>query len=199
MTDDRRESSFDELAKRLASGEVSRGQALRMMGAALVGGALASVPGIAWSRAPPKAQRQEVQDQIASARAETAMIGCASAARVVPTQCSGPAGSGCVPDSVPARASPQHRALPVCRTDPAGTNLMCICGDFSERLYCSAGSTCPDDRTSICRDVCGGEPREYWLHCRRHLLGVSKPQGANCCPLRLRRLRRRVQGHPVSR
>jgi len=47
MTDDRRESSFDELAKRLASGEVSRGQALRMMGAALVGGALASVPGIA--------------------------------------------------------------------------------------------------------------------------------------------------------
>ena len=36
--------SFDELAKGLASGEVSRGKALRLMGAALVGGALASIP-----------------------------------------------------------------------------------------------------------------------------------------------------------
>jgi hypothetical protein len=45
MTDDRKGSSFDDLAKGLASGEVSRGRAIRMMGAALVGGALASIPG----------------------------------------------------------------------------------------------------------------------------------------------------------
>jgi hypothetical protein len=51
MTDDRRDGSFDELAKGLASGELSRGRALRLMGVALVGGALASLPGIA-SAAP---------------------------------------------------------------------------------------------------------------------------------------------------
>jgi hypothetical protein len=41
--------SVDELAKGLASGTVSRGKALRMLGAALVGSVLASVPGVAWA------------------------------------------------------------------------------------------------------------------------------------------------------
>jgi hypothetical protein len=43
------ERSFDELARGLASGTLSRGKALRLMGAALVGGALASLPGAAWA------------------------------------------------------------------------------------------------------------------------------------------------------
>jgi hypothetical protein len=47
-----REGSFDELAKGLASGTVSRSKALRLMGAALVGGALASFPGAAWAARP---------------------------------------------------------------------------------------------------------------------------------------------------
>ena len=41
------ERAFDELTRGLASGTLSRGKALRLMGAALVGGALASVPGTA--------------------------------------------------------------------------------------------------------------------------------------------------------
>jgi hypothetical protein len=41
--------SLDELAKGLASGTISRRKALRLMGVALVGGALASIPGIAWA------------------------------------------------------------------------------------------------------------------------------------------------------
>ena len=45
-----REGSFDDLAKELASCNFSRGKALRIMGAALVGGALASFPGAAWSK-----------------------------------------------------------------------------------------------------------------------------------------------------
>jgi hypothetical protein len=40
---------FDELASGLASGTVSRRKALRLTGAALVGGALASIPGTAWA------------------------------------------------------------------------------------------------------------------------------------------------------
>ena len=42
-------TSFDELAKGLAGGTISRGKALRLLGAALFGGAVASVPGVAWA------------------------------------------------------------------------------------------------------------------------------------------------------
>ena len=43
------ELSLDELAKGLATGTISRGKAIRWMGGALVGAALASVPGVAWA------------------------------------------------------------------------------------------------------------------------------------------------------
>jgi hypothetical protein len=43
------EHSLDELAKGLASGTLSRGKAIRWMGGALLGAALASVPGMAWA------------------------------------------------------------------------------------------------------------------------------------------------------
>jgi hypothetical protein len=43
------ERSFDDLAKGLVDGTVSRRKALRLMGGALVGAALASVPGAAWA------------------------------------------------------------------------------------------------------------------------------------------------------
>jgi hypothetical protein len=42
-------TSFDELTKGLATGAVSRGKALRWMGGALVGAALAAIPGVAWA------------------------------------------------------------------------------------------------------------------------------------------------------
>jgi hypothetical protein len=54
MSPEARESSFDELARGLASGSLTRGKALRLMGAALVGGALASIPGLAWAAPQPK-------------------------------------------------------------------------------------------------------------------------------------------------
>jgi hypothetical protein len=47
MSPEARERSFDALATGLASGSISRGRALRLMGAALVGGTLASFPGVA--------------------------------------------------------------------------------------------------------------------------------------------------------
>ena len=49
-------SSLDDLAKGLASGNLSRRKALRMLGAALVGGALASVPSVAFA-APCRSPR----------------------------------------------------------------------------------------------------------------------------------------------
>jgi hypothetical protein len=50
--EDRGASSFDELASGLASGTLSRGRALRLMGAALVGGTLTSL-GIGEAAADP--------------------------------------------------------------------------------------------------------------------------------------------------
>jgi hypothetical protein len=41
--------SFDDLAKGLATGTLSRGKAIRWMGGALLGAALASLPGVAWA------------------------------------------------------------------------------------------------------------------------------------------------------
>ncbi len=54
MSEETRGNSFDELAKGLASGEVSRRKALRLMGAAFLGGTLFSIPGVAWAASNPK-------------------------------------------------------------------------------------------------------------------------------------------------
>jgi hypothetical protein len=42
--------SFDELAKGLANRSLSRGDALKWVGAAIVGGLLGSIPGVAWAQ-----------------------------------------------------------------------------------------------------------------------------------------------------
>src|SRR5215218_5130610 len=47
MARETRERSFDDLARGLANGSVSRGRALKLMGAALVGGTLGSLGGVA--------------------------------------------------------------------------------------------------------------------------------------------------------
>src|SRR5918997_2772358 len=54
-----RDHSFDELARGLASGEVSRGKALRLMGAALVGGTLSSLLGIGEAAGAPGGCKRE--------------------------------------------------------------------------------------------------------------------------------------------
>jgi hypothetical protein len=50
---DERDHSFDELAKGLASGSLTRRDALKWAGAALVGGLLGSIPGAAWANHRP--------------------------------------------------------------------------------------------------------------------------------------------------
>jgi Stigma-specific protein, Stig1 len=49
MSPEAREHSFDELARGLASGSLSRRKALRLMGGLLVASALGSIPGVAWA------------------------------------------------------------------------------------------------------------------------------------------------------
>jgi len=59
-----RAGAFDDLAKGLATGGVSRRKALRMLGAALVGGVLASVPGVAWAARPGGRQGCPIVGQV---------------------------------------------------------------------------------------------------------------------------------------
>jgi hypothetical protein len=62
MSPEARERSFDELARGLANGNVSRGKALRLMGGALLGSLLASIPGVAQAaQCPPGFKRCPTQ------------------------------------------------------------------------------------------------------------------------------------------
>ena len=63
MTDDRREGFFDDLARGLADGSLTRGKALRLMGAALLGGTLASIPGVALAANPCPSPRIKCRGQ----------------------------------------------------------------------------------------------------------------------------------------
>src|SRR5215208_1140973 len=49
MSEQTQERSLDQLARALASGSLSRGKALRLMGGLLLGGTLGSLPGVAWA------------------------------------------------------------------------------------------------------------------------------------------------------
>jgi hypothetical protein len=64
------EHSFDELARGLASGTVSRRRALKLVGLAIGGGLLSSIPGLAWGqpgppegKVPPQAQGPPAGEQ----------------------------------------------------------------------------------------------------------------------------------------
>jgi hypothetical protein len=87
--------SLDELAKGLATGTVSRGKAIRWMGGALLGAALASLPGVAWAdgcRGLGRACRRDSQccSSNCIGRGDDKVCGC----RAGQTLCKKPRGEG---------------------------------------------------------------------------------------------------------
>jgi hypothetical protein len=90
MSPEARERSFDELARELASGRLSRGKALRLMGAALVGSALASIPGIALAQDPcPEGQTLCGERCVNLQRSERHCGSCRNRCRSNQTCCKG--------------------------------------------------------------------------------------------------------------
>ena len=152
--DTRMEPSFDALAKGLANGTVSRGKALRWMGSALVGAALASVPGVAW------------------------------AAKPAPCPSGNKCGKNCCPDttfvcSQGKCACPTGRTTCGGQCVPLTTNQNCgSCGNA-----CSGGKTCQSG-VCACpqgQSECGGVCRDLTTdvaHCG--LCGKACAQGASC-------------------
>ena len=112
-----REHSLDELARGLASGSISRGRALRLMGAALVGGTLASL-GIGEAGADDckrNGKRCKKNSQCCSGTCTSngTCQGCTPG-----TSC-GPGGAG------------------ICRANASGAGTTCSCGDTSCAASCS--------------------------------------------------------------
>jgi hypothetical protein len=153
--------SLDELAKELATGTLSRGKALRLMGAALVGGALASIPGTAWAARCPS-PRIRCRGQCCP----TGVTTCVGTGRnktcgpcpTGTTLCAGncqstvcPEGEFFDPDSClcDLLCDPPCPAGVDCRITADGTGRICICasgGCTNDCLNCtSRGFTCVID------------------------------------------------------
>jgi hypothetical protein len=162
--------TFDELARGLASGSISRGRALRLMGAALVGGTLASVGigGIA-AADPPGCKRHgkhcKRDNQCCSGN-------CSSGGTCVG------GGLGCLPNG-----------------DSCGSNGECCSGNCSNGFCCASGrvglsnGTCaiPCRSPAACTAcgnplgaVCFGTVDEGVFVCGGAIVGACGPEGS--CP-----------------
>jgi len=151
MAPQAREHSFDQLARGLASGSISRGKALRLMGAALVGGALASV-GISEASADPggckrNGKKCKNDDQCCSENCDsvsgtcTAACGANGATCDSGTQCCSGfcQGDMCVESCIPPNAIPcDPRDFEAC----GGILSTCSCiPEASGGAYCSSRGT----------------------------------------------------------
>jgi hypothetical protein len=192
--DPRSEASFDELAKGLANGTISRRQALRWMGGALAGAAFASVPGVAFAAAGGNTACDEFCHENFSGREAGE---CTSAG----TQGTGPCysctpGIGPGPHFTPPQCAPSEEFNPeTCECEPvacAGNPLpegacthQAICGEADQDCSClpttessffciqngSCGEPCtstldcPEGQTCV-YSCCGGPQSETQAFCQ---------------------------------
>jgi hypothetical protein len=147
MSPEAREHSFDELTRGLASGSISRGRALRLMGAALVGSALGSLGGVAAAddecKPAEKKCRKDHQCCSGNCGEDHKCAACPSGTTPCGTQCCQTAET-CVNDA----CCPNAR---VCGT---GTSVTCC----TEGQECGGGACCTP-RGGSCTtatDCCGG-------------------------------------------
>jgi hypothetical protein len=137
--------SFDELARGLASGSISRRKALRLMGAALVGGVLASVPRVA-------AAQEVCPDASACCSCE---YEDPDTSEITRRKCFPQTTRTCKPE----RVETLHRqCIRMCRenrprgTVHTGTHTTCARGSIGLQAVCGGGPSRPRD--------CGFEPCE---------------------------------------
>jgi hypothetical protein len=153
------EQRFDELARTLASGQLSRSQAIRWVGAALVGGALASIPGIAWAKPKPGKCNNDKQCpspyKCVNGQCACSPTNCTGGQVLNPNNCQ----CECPPGTAPACTAPGQPPGGCVSTTVCGPNGIFICGQTNEvccpsvhpelggcveELVCKpAGTVCP--------------------------------------------------------
>jgi hypothetical protein len=142
------ERSFDELASGLASGSITRGKALRLMGAALVGGALASV-GIGEAAADPIGCKRSGKK-------------CKKNSQCCSGNCSGGTCAACASAEVLCNGSCVSTSCPTGQIfDPARCVCVAQClqnGSFGCSLGtpCCSGTCSPSSPTGFCCNELGG-------------------------------------------
>ena len=168
----RGESSVDELAKGLASGSISRRQAVRWMGGALLGSVLAIVPGVEAFAAPkpPKGRCPAgfVNCRGTCVRIESNPSHCGGCF----TQCSPnevcTSGQCCAPERICGGSQ-------CCGADES----CCDCGDGSP-VCCPSGTYCAACGPTICcpfdQTACGGQCVSNDCSC------CDFEDGQRCCP-----------------
>jgi hypothetical protein len=148
--------SFDELARGLASGEFSRRKALRLMGAALLGGTLGSlgIGGIAAADdlCKPEGKKCRKDEQCCSGKcegSECAAVVCSPAGSCpnIPLGCEGDINCGCLQtvEGIGFCAS----NWPCEEAQTCTTTADCPAG-----YACTAVSCCPD--VVVCAPPCAG-------------------------------------------
>ncbi len=146
------ESSLDELAKGLATGTLSRGKAIRWMGGALLGAALASFPGVAWADGCRRLGRECRRDSQCCSnncvrRGDDKVCGCPQGQRRCNDRCVNPKRNENHCGSCSNR----------CQTDQSCVGGVCcpdaqVCGTGTSLTCCAEGEECDQ---GVCS---GGEP-----------------------------------------
>ncbi len=127
-------SSFDDLAKGLASGTLSRRKALRLLGVALVGGAFASMPGVAWAAKGGNSECIRCCKETYGPGRERGQCISAGARGRCPVTCDGNGGEECVSDEVRCSV-PETSSGCTCITNACTRTVNCVC--------CPPGGPCP--------------------------------------------------------
>jgi hypothetical protein len=183
------ETSFDEVAKGLASGTISRRHALRWMGGALVGGVLASIPGVALAQPggnsacahfctqsfPPGSQRGQCTSQGAQGTGPcySCTPGIGPGPNFVPPECPGGEFN---PETCECEAAAcAGNPLPEGACDNQATcgeaNQLCGCLPTTEASFfciqhgscgepCTSTLDCPEGKACVF-SCCGGESAAF--------------------------------------
>ena len=197
------ERPFDELAKGLASGSISRGRALRLMGAALVGGTLTSfgIGGVAAAdnECKPTAKKCNKNKQCCSGNCSGGTCAACPSGQVlcngscVFTSCSegqifDPASCACVAQCVPNQLICTAEGTPCCGGDICANNGRCCtalggtctfssqcCGNLS--CPTADGTCCSEEECTTDSDCCSSRP--FCLDTGT----TDNPLGKRCLPL----------------
>jgi hypothetical protein len=152
---------FDELAREMASGSISRGKALKLMGAALLGGTLASVVGVGEAAADRGGCKRNGKH---CKRGTQCCSGFCSSSGT----CVGGLGGGCAPDgeqcgNVNAFCCSGNCSNGLCRA--AARRIICHCNDGIVINTCSSTLECGDDAELFCTTQCAVHSDLSFLSC----------------------------------